>query len=77
MSKKTLGIIIGCNTAVTTAAVTCVTLVCPDKAPVINGVVEAVSGCFNAVCLVFMKNGALPNGQEKKEDEVKKEEEVK
>lgn len=74
MSKKTLGIIIGCNTAVTTAAVTCVTLVCPDKAPIINGVVEAVSGCFNAVCLVFMKNGALPdepNEQEKKEEEVK------
>ena len=75
MGKKTLGIIIGCNTAVTTAAVTCVTLVCPDKAPIINGVVEAVSGCFNAVCLVFMKNGALPAEQEKKEEEEEEEEE--
>ena len=59
MSKKTLGIIIGCNTAVTTAAVTCVTLIWPDKAPVINGIIEAVSGCINGICLVFLKNGEI------------------
>ena len=59
MSKKTLGIIIGVNTAVTTAAMTCVSLIWPDKAPVINGVIEAVSGCINGVCLVFLKNGQI------------------
>lgn len=56
MNKKTLGIIIGCNTAVTTAAVTCVSFIVPDKAPLINGIVEAVSGCVNAICLVFLKS---------------------
>ena len=60
MTKKKLGIIIGCNTAITTAAVTCVSLIIPDKAPLINGCIEAVSGCINAVCLAFMKNGDLP-----------------
>jgi hypothetical protein len=55
MSKKTLGIIIGCNTAITTAAVTCVSLIVPEQSPVINGIVEAVSGCVNAICLVFLK----------------------
>lgn len=45
MSKKKLGTIIGCNTAITAAAVT----------------IEAASGCVNAVCLVFMKNGNLPD----------------
>lgn len=57
MSKKTLGIIIGCNTAVTVAAMTCVSLIWPAQAPVVNGVIEAVSGCINGVCLVFLKNG--------------------
>lgn len=61
MSKKKLGTIIGCNTAITTAAVTCVSLIFPDKAPLINGCIEAISGCVNAVCLVFMKNGNLPD----------------
>lgn len=60
MTKKTLGIIIGCNTAITTAAVTCVSLIWPDKAPVINGIIEAVSGCINGICLVFLENGNLP-----------------
>lgn len=59
MSKKKLGIIIGCNTAITGAAVTCVSLIFPDKAPLINGCIEAASGCVNAVCLVFMKNGKI------------------
>lgn len=59
MSKKKLGTIIGCNTAITAAAVTCVSLIFPDKAPLINGCIEAASGCVNAVCLVFMKNGQI------------------
>lgn len=59
MNKKTLGIIIGCNTAITTAAVSCVTLLWPEKAPIINGIVEAVSGCINGICLVFLKNGQI------------------
>lgn len=59
MNKKALGIIIGCNTAITTAAVTCVSLIWPDKAPIVNGVIEAVSGCINGVCLVFLKNGQI------------------
>ena len=80
MSKKTLGVIVGVNGAVTTAAVTIVGLVAPDKAPVIQGIVSAVSACVDGICLVFIKNGALPNGalpngqengQEKKEEEVK------
>lgn len=57
MSKKTLGIIIGCNTALTGAAMTCVSLIWPDRAPIVNGVIETVSGCINGVCLVFLKNG--------------------
>lgn len=76
MSKKTLGVIVGVNGAVTTAAVTIVGLVAPDKAPVIQGIVSAVSACVDGICLVFIKNGALPNGalpngQDKKEEEVK------
>lgn len=59
MNKKTLGIIIGCNTAITAAVMTCVSLIWPDRAPVVNGVIEAVSGCINGVCLVFLKNGQL------------------
>lgn len=59
MSKKTLGIIIGCNTAITAAVMTCVSLIWPDKAPIVNGVIEAVSGCINGVCLVFLKNGQI------------------
>lgn len=55
MSKKTLGIIIGINAAVTTAAVTIVNIICPDKATVVDGVITAVSGCVDGVCLVFMK----------------------
>ena len=62
MSKKTLGIIVGVNGAVTTAAVTIVGLVAPDKAPVIQGIISAVSACVDGICLVFIKNGALPNG---------------
>ena len=62
MSKKTLGIVIGVNGAVTTAAVTIVGLVAPDKAPVIQGIISAVSACVDGICLVFIKNGALPNG---------------
>lgn len=57
MNKKTLGIIIGCNTAITGAAMTCVSLIMPEKAPLINGIIEAVSGCINGICLVFLKNG--------------------
>ena len=73
MSKKTLGIVIGVNGAVTTAAVTIVGLVAPDKAPVIQGVISAVSACIDGICLVFIKNGDLPNGQEteQKTEEVK------
>lgn len=59
MNKKTLGIIIGCNTAITAAVMTCVSLIWPDRAPVVNGVIEAVSGCINGVCLVFLKNGQI------------------
>lgn len=59
MSKKTLGIIIGINTAVTGAVITCVPMLWPEKSQIINGVVEAVSGCINGICLVFMKNGQL------------------
>ena len=59
MNKKTLGIIIGCNTAITAAVMTCVPLIWPDRAPVVNGVIEAVSGCINGVCLVFLKNGQI------------------
>ena len=65
MSKKTLGIIIGCNTAVATAAVTCVTLIWPDKAPVINGIIEAVSGCINGICLVFLENSNVQKAKKK------------
>lgn len=76
MSKKTLGVIVGVNGAVTTAAITIVGLVAPDKAPVIQGIISAVSACVDGICLAFIKNGALPNGdlpeeQEKKEEEVK------
>lgn len=59
MSKKTLGIIIGVNGAVTTAAVTVVGLVAPDKAPVIQGIISAVSACVDGICLVFIKNGRI------------------
>ena len=59
MSKKTLGIVIGVNGAVTTAAVTVVGLVAPDKAPVIQGVISAVSACIDGICLVFIKNGQI------------------
>ena len=59
MNKKTLGIIIGINGAVTTAAITIVGLVAPDKAPVIQGVISAVSACIDGVCLVFIKNGQI------------------
>lgn len=58
MSKKTLGIIIGCNTAIAGAAMTCVSLIWPDKAPIVNGIIEVVSGCVNGICLVFLENGA-------------------
>ena len=76
MSKKTLGVIVGVNGAVTTAAITIVGLVAPDKAPVIQGIISAVSACVDGICLSFIKNGALPNGDlpdepEKKEEEVK------
>lgn len=76
MSKKTLGVIVGVNGAVTTAAITIVGLVAPDKAPVIQGIISAVSACVDGICLAFIKNGALPNGDLPKEQE-KKEEEVK
>ena len=56
MSKKTLGIIIGINTAITTAAITIVGLVAPEHSVVINGIIEAVSGAVDGVCLVFMKS---------------------
>lgn len=56
MSKKTLGIIIGVNGAVTTAAVTIVGLVAPGKAPIIQGIISAVSACIDGICLVFIKN---------------------
>ena len=57
MNKKTLGIIVGVNGAVTTAAITIVGLVAPDKAPIVQGVISAVSACVVGVCLVFIKNG--------------------
>ena len=59
MNKKTLGIIVGINGAVTTAVITVVGLVAPDKAPVIQGVISAVSACIDGVCLVFIKNGQV------------------
>ncbi len=59
MNKKTLGIIIGVNGAVTTAAITIVGLVAPDKAPVIQGIISAVSACIDGICLVFIKNGQI------------------
>ena len=59
MSKKTLGIIIGINGALTTAAVTIVGLVAPDKAPIIQGIISAVSACIDGICLVFIKNGQI------------------
>lgn len=59
MNKKTLGIIVGVNGAVTTAAITIVGLVAPDKAPVIQGVISAVSACIDGICLVFIKNGQI------------------
>lgn len=59
MNKKTLGIIIGVNGAVTTAAITIVGLVTPDKAPVIQGIISAVSACIDGICLVFIKNGQV------------------
>ena len=59
MNKKTLGIVIGINGAITTAAVTIVGLVAPDKAPVIQGIISAVSACIDGICLVFIKNGQI------------------
>ena len=59
MNKKTLGIVIGINGALTTAAVTIVGLVAPDKAPIIQGVISAVSACIDGICLVFIKNGQI------------------
>lgn len=59
MNKKTLGIIVGINGAVTTAAITIVGLIAPDKAPVIQGVISAVSACVDGICLVFIKNGQI------------------
>ena len=59
MNKKTLGIVIGINGAVTTAAVTIVGLVAPDKAPIIQGIISAVSACIDGICLVFIKNGQI------------------
>ena len=59
MNKKTLGIIIGVNGAVTTAAITIVGLVAPDKAPIIQGIISAVSACIDGICLVFIKNGQV------------------
>ena len=55
MSKKTLGIIIGINAAVTTAAVTIVNLLVPEQATVVDGIITAVSGCIDGICLVFLK----------------------
>ena len=63
MSKKTLGIIIGVNTAVTTAAITIVGLVAPTQSVIINGIIEAVSGAIDGICLVFMKS--LPDNTAK------------
>lgn len=59
MNKKTLGIIVGINGAVTTAAITIVGLVAPDKAPIVQGVISAVSACIDGICLVFIKNGQI------------------
>ena len=59
MNKKTLGIVIGINGALTTAAVTIVGLVAPDKAPIIQGIISAVSACIDGICLVFIKNGRI------------------
>ena len=59
MNKKTLGIIVGVNGAVTTAAITIVGLVAPDKAPIVQGVISAVSACIDGICLVFIKNGQI------------------
>ncbi len=59
MNKKTLGIIVGVNGAVTTAAITIVGLVAPDKAPIIQGIISAVSACIDGICLVFIKNGQI------------------
>lgn len=59
MNKKTLGIVIGINGALTTAAVTIVGLVAPDKAPIIQGIISAVSACIDGICLVFIKNGQV------------------
>ena len=59
MTKKTLGIVIGINGALTTAAVTIVGLVAPDKAPIIQGIISAVSACIDGICLVFIKNGQI------------------
>lgn len=59
MNKKTLGIVIGINGALTTAAVTIVGLVASDKAPIIQGIISAVSACIDGICLVFIKNGQI------------------
>ena len=59
MNKKTLGIIVGINGAITTAAITIVGLVAPDKAPIIQGIISAVSACIDGICLVFIKNGQI------------------
>ena len=59
MNKKTLGIIVGINGAVTTAAITIVGLVAPDKAPIVQGVISAVSACIDGICLVFIKYGQI------------------
>lgn len=59
MNKKTLGIIVGVNGAVTTAAITIVGLVAPDKAPIVQGIISAVSACIDGICLVFIKNGQI------------------
>ena len=59
MNKKTLGIVIGINGALTTAAVTNVGLVAPDKAPIIQGIISAESACIDGICLVFIKNGQI------------------
>ena len=59
MNKKTLGIIVGINGAITTAAVTIVGLIAPDKAPIIQGIISAVSACIDGICLVFIKNGQI------------------
>ena len=59
MNKKTLGIIVGVNGALTTAAITIVGLVAPDKATVIQGIISAVSACIDGICLVFIKNGQI------------------